>query len=48
MYNCIQYLYTDDDDGEHHVVVVDQKDELFLALRELRRHSQYEVLHFIE
>ena len=36
---------TDHEDAEHHVVVVDEEDELFAALRKLGGHAQDEVLH---
>ena len=33
------------EDREHHVVVVDEEEQLFLAERELGRHAQDKVLH---
>jgi hypothetical protein len=34
-------------DGKHHVIVVDEKNELFLSLWEFRRHAEYEVFNLV-
>ena len=34
------------EDRKHHVIVVDEEQQLFLAERELGCHSEDEVLHF--